>query len=328
MLALVAGIGVGAFVVLATRPDPAPPAKWSAWQPTGSEHGPGEADRRSGGQARIASRAGNSSSRRSSSEPKVSSAEGDLPVSTIAIRPDTSTGKKEESEIDIIPTTNSLQYLLCGLGHELLDQGRHGVGGEACAPAARGAGARPLHVQVRRRGRLGLGLPSPAAGRPGDAHLGLPEEERREARSSASRSAPRSGRRRRRSGRCPRGSSHSSIASRSRGSTRTSTSRRRTAVRCSSTLLRSSARSLKNPRLVAAKARLDRLDWWPTPVRIDHVRLFVAPWFFRLPWLSRFDGYAFHRRHPPPLRRRLRRPRHARALPRLAAAASPGAGCR
>jgi hypothetical protein len=29
-------------------------------------------------------------------------------------------------------------------------------------------------------------------------------------------------------------------------------------------------------------------------VRIDHVRLFVAPWFFRLPYLSRFDGYAFH----------------------------------
>jgi hypothetical protein len=53
--------------------------------------------------------------------------------------------------------------------------------------------------------------------------------------------------------------------------------------------------SAHNPRLVAAKARLDRLDWWPRPVRIDHVRLFVAPWFFRLPWLGRFDGYAFHR---------------------------------
>ena len=56
----------------------------------------------------------------------------------------------------------------------------------------------------------------------------------------------------------------------------------------------SSARSLTNPRLVAAKARLDRLDWWPTPVRIERVRLFTAPWFFRLPWLGRFDGYAFH----------------------------------
>ena len=47
-------------------------------------------------------------------------------------------------------------------------------------------------------------------------------------------------------------------------------------------------------RLERAKARLDRLDWWPNPVRIERVRLFVTPWFFRLPWLSRFDGYALH----------------------------------
>jgi hypothetical protein len=53
--------------------------------------------------------------------------------------------------------------------------------------------------------------------------------------------------------------------------------------------------SVPDPRLVAAKARLDRLDWWPKPVRIDHLRLFVVPWFFRIPGLRRFDGYAFHR---------------------------------
>jgi hypothetical protein len=29
-------------------------------------------------------------------------------------------------------------------------------------------------------------------------------------------------------------------------------------------------------------------------VRIEHVRLWVAPWFFQLPGLSRFDGYATH----------------------------------
>lgn len=66
-------------------------------------------------------------------------------------------------------------------------------------------------------------------------------------------------------------------------------------MRYSSTPLRSSARSLTSPRLVAAKARLDRLDWWPTPVSIERVWLFTTPWFFRLPWLGRFDGYAFHR---------------------------------
>ena len=53
--------------------------------------------------------------------------------------------------------------------------------------------------------------------------------------------------------------------------------------------------SARSERLVAAKERLDRLDWWPTPVRIERVRLWTAPWFFRLPWLRRFDGYAFHR---------------------------------
>jgi hypothetical protein len=50
-----------------------------------------------------------------------------------------------------------------------------------------------------------------------------------------------------------------------------------------------------DPRLVRAKARLDRLDWYPSPVRIDRVRVAVAPWFFRLPYLSRFDGYTWPR---------------------------------
>ncbi len=48
-------------------------------------------------------------------------------------------------------------------------------------------------------------------------------------------------------------------------------------------------------RLLAAKARLDQLDWWPRPVRIDGVRILIAPLVFRLPWLERFDGYAMHR---------------------------------
>ena len=43
-----------------------------------------------------------------------------------------------------------------------------------------------------------------------------------------------------------------------------------------------------------AKARLDRLDLYPRPVRIRRIRLVVAPWLFRLPWFRRFDGYATH----------------------------------
>jgi hypothetical protein len=46
---------------------------------------------------------------------------------------------------------------------------------------------------------------------------------------------------------------------------------------------------------VRAKARLDRLDWWPRPVRIEGVHVVVAPWLFRLrPWQG-FDGFATHR---------------------------------
>ena len=44
-----------------------------------------------------------------------------------------------------------------------------------------------------------------------------------------------------------------------------------------------------------ARRRLDRLDLYPRPVRLAHVRLVVAPWAFRLPWMRRFDGYATHR---------------------------------
>jgi hypothetical protein len=40
-----------------------------------------------------------------------------------------------------------------------------------------------------------------------------------------------------------------------------------------------------------AKARLDRLDFHPRPVRIDRVRILHVPWLFRLPWFRRFHGY-------------------------------------
>jgi hypothetical protein len=49
-----------------------------------------------------------------------------------------------------------------------------------------------------------------------------------------------------------------------------------------------------DPRLVRAKERLDRLDWWPRRVRIGHVRIVVTPWLFQLrPWRG-FDGFATH----------------------------------
>ena len=50
-----------------------------------------------------------------------------------------------------------------------------------------------------------------------------------------------------------------------------------------------------DPRLLRAKARLDRLELYPRPVRAERVRLVVAPWFFRLPGLRRYHGYALVR---------------------------------
>ncbi len=44
--------------------------------------------------------------------------------------------------------------------------------------------------------------------------------------------------------------------------------------------------------LESAKARLDTLELYPRPVRIDRVRVIVSPRLFRLPWFRRFDGYA------------------------------------
>jgi hypothetical protein len=44
-----------------------------------------------------------------------------------------------------------------------------------------------------------------------------------------------------------------------------------------------------------AKVRLDALDWYPEPVRIDRVRIYVTPWFFRLPGYRRYHGYTFWR---------------------------------
>jgi hypothetical protein len=43
-----------------------------------------------------------------------------------------------------------------------------------------------------------------------------------------------------------------------------------------------------------ARARLDSLDLYPAPVRMRFVRILVTPWFFSLPLLRRFDGYALH----------------------------------
>lgn len=48
-------------------------------------------------------------------------------------------------------------------------------------------------------------------------------------------------------------------------------------------------------RLERAKARLDRLDFYPRPVRIDRVRVVTFPFFFKVPGFRRFSGFTLHR---------------------------------
>ena len=43
--------------------------------------------------------------------------------------------------------------------------------------------------------------------------------------------------------------------------------------------------------LRAAKARLDRLSYYPNDVRVRNVRIAHAPWVFRIPGFRRFSGY-------------------------------------
>ena len=43
--------------------------------------------------------------------------------------------------------------------------------------------------------------------------------------------------------------------------------------------------------IARAKARLDTLGLYPSPVRVGRVRILHTPWLFRLPWFRRFAGY-------------------------------------
>jgi hypothetical protein len=47
--------------------------------------------------------------------------------------------------------------------------------------------------------------------------------------------------------------------------------------------------------LERARARLERLQLYPRPVRIDRVRIWTVPFFFKLPRLRRYSGYALWR---------------------------------
>jgi hypothetical protein len=116
-LAAVAGVGIGAFLVLEARPDAGPAQQWSAWAPDGSETAKVRqiADHvskhyRVGSNQLAVALAG---------PPRVTSAEGEaiqVPISAVAVLPNTATGQQEEGDVDIVDTSKTLQVSLCGLG--------------------------------------------------------------------------------------------------------------------------------------------------------------------------------------------------------------------
>jgi hypothetical protein len=116
-LAVLAGAAVGAFAVLLAEPDSGPPAAWSTWEPTGSDSAKAkqiashvsERYRIDGGRQLAVALVG-------PAQVSGGADVGDIPVRAIAIRPDTSTGLAEESDIEIVDAGSNLTFVLCGLG--------------------------------------------------------------------------------------------------------------------------------------------------------------------------------------------------------------------
>jgi hypothetical protein len=117
VLAAVVGGAVGSFVVLATRDDPAPAAKWSAWEPDGSSTA---MTRQIAARVSEAYRspAGDQLVRAIAAPPSVTAGDPpqQLPVPYIAVRPDTSRGQAEDDDIDIYDAKAAVSYQLCGFG--------------------------------------------------------------------------------------------------------------------------------------------------------------------------------------------------------------------
>jgi hypothetical protein len=117
VLAVVAGAGVGALLVLVSRGSPAPAPAWSAWEPTGS------AERRA---AQIGDHVGDEYRLPSgkalvavtySGAPVVTGPDGSsFQVRAIAVRPDTTGGRAEADDIDTVNASGTVMYTLCGLG--------------------------------------------------------------------------------------------------------------------------------------------------------------------------------------------------------------------
>ena len=113
LLAAVVGGGVGSFIVLATGPDEATEPAWSAWRPTGSKLAKVR---------QIADRIPKAYLAENGSQLTVSlvsplavpTAQGDVPVRAVFVRPDTSKGLAEEDDIARYDGGSVVSFGLCG----------------------------------------------------------------------------------------------------------------------------------------------------------------------------------------------------------------------
>lgn len=115
LLAAVVGAGIGSAIILALRPAPPEAAAWSSWEPQGSklarvrqiaDHIP-RAYKQPNGQQMTVTEANQLS---------VPTESGFMPVSSIFVRPDTSRGLAEDSDITRYEGATTVSYGLCGLG--------------------------------------------------------------------------------------------------------------------------------------------------------------------------------------------------------------------
>ncbi len=116
-LAIVAGAGVGALLVLVNRGSPAPAPAWSAWQPSGTvDQRAAQIAEHVSGQYRLPS--GDALVAVTYEGPPVGTLDGVTPgpVRAIAVRPDTTGGRADPSDITTFDARNTIQYELCGLG--------------------------------------------------------------------------------------------------------------------------------------------------------------------------------------------------------------------
>jgi hypothetical protein len=113
LLAAVVGAGVGSFIVLSTGAEPPEEPPWSAWQPTGSKLA---MVRQIADRIPKSYRAENGSQLTVSlvSPLAVPTAQGDLPVRAVFVRPDTSKGLAEEDDIARYDGGNVVSFGLCG----------------------------------------------------------------------------------------------------------------------------------------------------------------------------------------------------------------------